>query len=370
MKKIILLLLLTAAVLCACTPETELPSGAATQGTGSSSDTQSTDPSSAAQTDPSSAAVSGTTERGSAAKTSSAAPRQTQTTGGNRPSANAPKNGGWHIETGNYGRKTATYTGNEKCISVPDGVETVEDISSSVEELHLPASVSTLYLQGGFSLVEHLRKITVSEDNPNFTAHDGVLYDKNFPKLVHYPYAKPDKRYVLPENVREISNQQMPGGKYTEEIVLHANATIEEYGGIYFLPENLKALTIAEDNPYLCAIDGVPFNKEKTRMLFYPPGKPGKTYTVPSSVTHINNAAFLYVSVRAHGLYPHPQLKTVILPNQIVFIANLNASDVYELENPLEVLQSFHSYLTFETEENSVTHHTLKELGLNIRIRS
>ncbi|MBQ6117616.1 MAG: leucine-rich repeat domain-containing protein [Clostridia bacterium] len=54
----------------------------------------------------------------------------------------------------------------------------------------------------------------------------------------------------------------------------------------------LRAITAAEDNPYLTSVDGVLFRRDMTALLRYPPAKSGASYSVPESVTEIGSDGF------------------------------------------------------------------------------
>ncbi|MBR5039385.1 MAG: leucine-rich repeat protein, partial [Prevotella sp.] len=56
----------------------------------------------------------------------------------------------------------------------------------------------------------------------------------------------------------------------------------------------LQSIEVDEGNPAVCSVDGVLFNKEKTKLLSYPAGVPQSSYTVPESVTWIEPLAFSY----------------------------------------------------------------------------
>lgn len=56
----------------------------------------------------------------------------------------------------------------------------------------------------------------------------------------------------------------------------------------------LKIIEVDEKNPYLSSVDGVVFNKDKTTLVQYPPGK--AQYVIPSTVKSIANNAFRYCS--------------------------------------------------------------------------
>ena len=56
--------------------------------------------------------------------------------------------------------------------------------------------------------------------------------------------------------------------------------------------ENLESVQVSEENPYLCSVDGVVFDKKVRTLMIYPPAKPDTEYTVPDTVTGINGFSF------------------------------------------------------------------------------
>ena len=55
---------------------------------------------------------------------------------------------------------------------------------------------------------------------------------------------------------------------------------------------SLKRIDVEEGNEYYCSIDGVLFNKDKTKLIKYPLGKKDGSYVIPNSVTEIGWSAF------------------------------------------------------------------------------
>ena len=72
----------------------------------------------------------------------------------------------------------------------------------------------------------------------------------------------------------------------------------------------LQSVTVASDNTYLLAENGVIFNKDKTVLLGYLPGKPDASYTVPASVTKLERYSFGGVSALTSITLPDG-LKTI-----------------------------------------------------------
>ncbi len=69
----------------------------------------------------------------------------------------------------------------------------------------------------------------------------------------------------------------------------------------------LTKIIVDEANPYYSSKDGVLFNKDKTRLIYYPAGKTDEIYTVPDSVEIIEDYAF----------YACNNLKSVIVSNNV-----------------------------------------------------
>ena len=83
----------------------------------------------------------------------------------------------------------------------------------------------------------------------------------------------------------------------------------------------LQSVTVASDNAYLLAENGVIFNKDKTVLLGYLPGKPDVFYTVPASVTKLADASLSNV----------PALTSVTLPDGLKTIEDFVLVDCENL---------------------------------------
>lgn len=59
---------------------------------------------------------------------------------------------------------------------------------------------------------------------------------------------------------------------------------------------SLESIEVDEANEWMCSVDGVLFNKEKTKLFAYPAGKKNSSYSIPESVTWIGGTAFAYCS--------------------------------------------------------------------------
>ena len=57
---------------------------------------------------------------------------------------------------------------------------------------------------------------------------------------------------------------------------------------------SLTAITVDTNNTEFSSVDAILFNKNQSKVIRYPPGHPGASYIIPSSVTSIGNGAFSF----------------------------------------------------------------------------
>ena len=69
----------------------------------------------------------------------------------------------------------------------------------------------------------------------------------------------------------------------------------------------LEAIEVDEENPWMCSVDGVLFNKDKTWLYCYPAGAKRKVYHIPEGVTWLGGGTFAY----------NPYLTEVYMPNSV-----------------------------------------------------
>jgi hypothetical protein len=69
-------------------------------------------------------------------------------------------------------------------------------------------------------------------------------------------------------------------------------ASVDSIGTNPFAEGKLTGVVVASNNPSYCSEGGVLFDKNKERLIWYPQGKAGSSYTIPESVTVIGEYAF------------------------------------------------------------------------------
>lgn len=96
---------------------------------------------------------------------------------------------------------------------------------------------------------------------------------------------------AFPTSTVAIGEQAFSGCNNLTNVVIQAgvtNAAFYKSPGFAFACSNLKALNVSAQNPTYSSRDGVLFNKEGTKLLFYPPGKVGR-YSIPAGTVSVDD---------------------------------------------------------------------------------
>ena len=96
---------------------------------------------------------------------------------------------------------------------------------------------------------------------------------------------------TVPEGVTTIGTNAFGSCERLTEISLPSTlANLGEH--VFQSCPSLTTVTIAEGNTAYCVVDGVLYNKDKTTLIVYPASLSGASFTIPSTVTRIDNCAF------------------------------------------------------------------------------
>lgn len=225
-------------------------------------------------------------------------------------------------------------------LKIPEGIVIIEYLKlgkcPKLESIHIPASLLVI-VRIITSELNNLHSITVDQNNPQYCAHESVLYTKDKRKLIRFHNKSDISHFVIPPEVSEIGSRAFEGCQHlqTAEMPLGVRSIGE---GAFINCKNLKEIRLPNSidsfnlraiswcnsleriylpksikefldtdiiecdelknfcvdisNPYFCSVDGVIFNKEKTILIRYPPGKKETSYSVPESVLIIGEYAF------------------------------------------------------------------------------
>lgn len=147
-----------------------------------------------------------------------------------------------------------------------------------------------------------------------------------------FHYCNSLKEIKLPANLKVIGEEAFCACHGLIQVDLPA--AVEKISKDAFAPcGSIAAFTVAADNQYFAARDGVLFSKDLTKLIQYPAAKTDQQYTIPSGVTQMDayafkSAAFLEKATVPEGVtvIPEfcfsscPKLTSVSLPNSLTTI--------------------------------------------------
>ncbi len=220
-------------------------------------------------------------------------------------------------------------------VAIPESITSINHYAfsecSGLTSITIPKSVTSI----GCTMVmdcNNLTAINVDSENENYSSsEDGVLFNKDKTTLICCPAAKTGE-YSIPEGVTTIGDYAFWGCVGLTSVIIPE--TVKSLGTAIFhactsltsvhIPKsvnsiafntflecyNLTTIYVDSGNEKFSAENGVLFNKDKTTLFCYPAGKSG-AYTIPESVSRINDASF----------YGCRNLTSVTIPNSITAIS-------------------------------------------------
>ena len=96
---------------------------------------------------------------------------------------------------------------------------------------------------------------------------------------------------TIPGSVTRIGASAFSGCSGLKEVTIPSSVAEIEFGAFSGC-SGLKSIEVESGNKNYCAESGVLFTKDKATLVCYPGGKPEESYTIPSSVTKIEQEAF------------------------------------------------------------------------------
>ena len=209
----------------------------------------------------------------------------------------------------------STCTGD---VMIPDTVKSISNGAfegSAVTSVTLPDNMTDV--SGSTFSGSALASVKVSENNPAFTSEDGILFSKDKTKLIFYPPKSERTEYTIPDGVKIVQDSAFYHCLNLTSVTIpdtitnvwgysfsalryptYANYFVSISATSYIAVNafydcfNLKEIHVSENNTGLSSEDGVLFNKGKTELISYPCGKEDASYTIPDSVTVIDDSAF------------------------------------------------------------------------------
>ena len=177
-------------------------------------------------------------------------------------------------------------------LEIPDSVTTLENSSfyqfESIKKINLPASLEKYEGNAFFEYSVKVEGFAISDSNKNYAVKDGILYTKDYKKLVAVPCGKTDIEYPeeltsigeyafadnsgetikLPETVTEIEQSAF----YSADVKkLYLSSNLKEVDDEAFCGMSwLKQYVLNKEAENYSVNEGVLYNKAETKLISVP----------------------------------------------------------------------------------------------------
>lgn len=193
------------------------------------------------------------------------------------------------------------YTGTETDLIIPgtldgclvtgiDGFSHIPTVfmQERFSSVTIPGSVANID-DGVFRDYTGLRQIIVDSSNVHYASVDGVLFSKNPSTLLVYPGGKAGD-YIIPDGVTGIADDAF---HYCTELtgLTITGSIIGIDGSLFNECTGLAQIIVDSGNPGYSSFDGALFSKDLSKLFKCPAGDT-KSFTIPDSVTNIDDNAF------------------------------------------------------------------------------
>lgn len=157
-------------------------------------------------------------------------------------------------------------------INIPDSVQTIES-----NAFYMCESLATVSIGSGlknlhayvFSCCSSIASITISDENPDLSAVDNVVYNKDCTIACFYPGGKTDKEYTFPDTLEELQGSCIV--KNTSLVTLYLPASLYKMnGGSISSNENLKNIFFAGDAPSTYSAGAIAYNAADLIIFRHP----------------------------------------------------------------------------------------------------
>lgn len=175
-----------------------------------------------------------------------------------------------------------------KSISLPSSVSEIGNYSfgncTGLTSFTVPKSTSSIG-ENTFSGCFGISSVSVESGNTNFVVSFGVLYAADKTKAVFCVRNKTGL-ITLPDTITKIYQQTFQDCTLITGIFIPDNVYL--YTNYFSGCSNLESIFMNSTNTSYSCVNGVLYNSDMTKLIFFPPGKEG-SFTLPATVNSVNS---------------------------------------------------------------------------------
>ena len=161
---------------------------------------------------------------------------------------------------------------------------------SSTTTISIPANLTAIVNTQD----NQIERILVDTNHKYFKLYDGVLYSYDYQRIRLYPNKNKDIEITLHKDLSDLDMDLFRTENTTKVLILPTNLKElkgERKSDAILLSgfTHLQELKFSSTSKNFKLVDGVLYNSDQTKVLWYPIDLPQKNYVIPESVTLIDN---------------------------------------------------------------------------------
>ncbi len=201
-------------------------------------------------------------------------------------------------------REWAFYAASITSVTLPESLTTIENQAfrncTGLTTVNIPKNVTSIW-GNIFYNCSALESISVDNNNANYSAEGGVLFDRNKTRLICYPCAKNLTDYSIPGSVTNISDSAFYECEKLESVTIPAGVTEIEYSAFAYCSKlnsiNIPAgLTMIGNGLFMNCTSltdiVIPEGVTDINPMAFGDCEKLKSVTIPKSVSRIKEDAF------------------------------------------------------------------------------
>ena len=178
-------------------------------------------------------------------------------------------------------------------ITIPNGITSIEygafNDCNNITSIEIPESLIIIGNLFPYSGLKNVQNFKVNNNNKNYQSIDGVLFDKDKKRLIKVPPAYGQSVYSVPTGIIEICSRAFNDCNGLTNINIPQSV---ELINCLFDGKSLQKISVAEENNHFSSVDGVLFNKNRSKLIRFPSAHKLTYYTIPNGVVEIGENAF------------------------------------------------------------------------------
>ncbi len=223
---------------------------------------------------------------------------------------------------------------NKKYV-IPNAVTTIQLENKHITDITFGEKIKQYNLQ-----LPELKNIIVNKNNKKYKSIGGVLFSKDGKRLLKYPEKKASSSYTIPKETERIDYRAFENNSILN---LSLSEDLQYIDGAAFMNTKIRSITLPKslsnisqwafdyssinaiyvnkDNPTYSSYNGVLYDKQKSKLIYWPEKKIEEKLIFPETLIELDLSIIPTLDAA----------KTIVIPKALTSITNTAANKIQEV---------------------------------------